>query len=739
MNRSQTTATRIRASWLVLALLTISSALFAGQASALTLSPTKVAVPVGSSATVRINSTRGEIQAESKNTAVARVSLSNVTTTGATLTVYGVSAGSATVYVRDARTSNIRLPVTVVKRLTVRPASLSLRVGSSGKLVASGYSGTLSATSASTGIATVTVSGNVVTVRGIKAGGTVVSVRDGKVTVRVPVTVTTTTVSNAWVYKVLAANDLGMHCVDTDFSVFSILPPYNVVNAQVVRLGSTGNPVVVNDSIVSLRYQAVRDTAGSINSSSLNSTLGPKTNFWTYAEPLYGAKLLPGQGLKGLYMPADTTSLANTSLSWNAAGGLFKAEGIPIVPIDDAGIANRYPLVRLVATEKSTGKDVAYLDVVLPVSEETTCSDCHDNGGAAAQRAGINWSQAPDKEIRTRENVLLLHDTMNQTRLMASKPVLCAGCHYSPALDLAGTGPAGAQVGKPTMSAAMHAYHSNKMQGYTDAWVRLGGTPDPQTQACYTCHPGRNTNCLRGAMTETVNCQNCHGDMKAVGGMSALRKGGSLDGTNDFKPRRPWTDLPRCQSCHTGDAVSFSKLDPSLMAADGLRTIVAFEPSDAAASPGLASNTRFAENSGKLFRFSKGHSGIACEACHNSTHAIWANPVDTHNDNVAARELQGHTGTVAECSACHAPGSLALTLNGPHGMHNVGDARWTRGHEDLAEGNVQACAACHGPNYRGTVLSRTAAIRTWSTEYGTRTVAKGTQVGCYDCHNGPNP
>ena len=34
-----------------------------------------------------------------------------------------------------------------------------------------------------------------------------------------------------WVYKVVAANDLGMHCVDADFSVFSILPPYNVVNA----------------------------------------------------------------------------------------------------------------------------------------------------------------------------------------------------------------------------------------------------------------------------------------------------------------------------------------------------------------------------------------------------------------------------------------------------------------------------------------------------------------------------
>jgi hypothetical protein len=616
-----------------------------------------VAVAVGGSAAVQVSGASGEIQAESKNTAVASVSISNRTTTGATLTVRGVSAGSATVYVRDSRTPNLSLPVTV----------------------------------------------------------------------------TTSTSGTAWLYKLLATNDLGMHCVDADFSVFSILPPYNVVNAQVVRRSSTGKPVVVNDSLVSIRYVPVADRNGSVNSTSLG-----KTNFWSYAKPLYGATLAPGQGLKNLYMPKDAPTLAAHSLSWSA-DGLFKAEGIPILPKDDAGLPNRYPLMRLVASEKATGKDVAYLDVVLPVSEETTCSDCHDTGGTATRRTGIQWSIASDKEIRSRENVLLLHDNMSRTSLMASRPVLCAGCHYSPALDLAGAGPSPTQQLHRTMSSAMHAYHGNKMQGYVDDWVRLGGTPDPQTQSCYTCHPGRNTQCLRGAMTETVNCQNCHGKMAAVGGVSPLATGGSIDGTNDGKPRRPWKDLPRCQSCHTGDAVSRLSLDPSLMASDGMRAILAFDPGDAAASPRLAVNARFAENTGKLYRFSKGHGGVACEGCHNSTHAIWSNPVDAHNDNVAARELQGHTGTVAECSTCHAAGSLALTLGGPHGMHNVGDSRWTTGHESLAKANVRACAACHGTNYRGTVLSRTAASRTWRSEYGTRTVAKGQVVSCYDCHNGPNP
>jgi len=33
-------------------------------------------------------------------------------------------------------------------------------------------------------------------------------------------------------WTVVGWNNLGMHCMDADFSVFSILPPYNTVNAR---------------------------------------------------------------------------------------------------------------------------------------------------------------------------------------------------------------------------------------------------------------------------------------------------------------------------------------------------------------------------------------------------------------------------------------------------------------------------------------------------------------------------
>ena len=354
-------------------------------------------------------------------------------------------------------------------------------------------------------------------------------------------------------FKVFANNDLGMHCVDKSFAVFSILPPYNVVDAQVVALQSSGLPVVLSATDVRVGYSAVADAAGSINSTSIG-----KTDFWQYAAQLYGASLAPGEGLEGLWMPKDAPSASATTLGWDSAMGLFKAPGIPIFPVDDAGAVNRYPLMRFTAYAGS-GAALASTDVVLPVSEETSCQTCHATGKVAAPTGARAWATDTDLEAQARRNVLILHNARNGTALQA--PVLCATCHYSPALDLKGAGPSGAQTAHRSMSSVMHAYHAGKMAGLVDAPVAVGGAvPAAATQACYQCHPGTSTQCLRGAMTQAVDCQNCHGNMAAVGGLTVLRPGGSIDGTNDGKARRPWLDLPRCQSCHASDAVARTSL-----------------------------------------------------------------------------------------------------------------------------------------------------------------------------------
>jgi hypothetical protein len=40
-------------------------------------------------------------------------------------------------------------------------------------------------------------------------------------------------------------------------------------------------------------------------------------------------------------------------------------------------------------------------------------------------------------------------------------------------------------------------------------------------------------------------------------------------------------------------------------------------------------------------------------------------------------------------------------------------------------------------DYRGTVLSAVRTSRTLRADDRTVTFAKGTQIGCYNCHNGP--
>ena len=72
-------------------------------------------------------------------------------------------------------------------------------------------------------------------------------------------------------------------------------------------------------------------------------------------------------------------------------------------------------------------------------------------------------------------------------------------------------------------------------------------------------------------------------------------------------------------------------------------------------------------------------------------------------------------------------------------MHVIG-ASWVSGHGNALEktGNG-ACRDCHGGDLRGTVLSAALTARSFSTENGTKAFTKGQVIGCYSCHNGPNP
>jgi hypothetical protein len=139
------------------------------------------------------------------------------------------------------------------------------------------------------------------------------------------------------------------------------------------------------------------------------------------------------------------------------------------------------------------------------------------------------------------------------------------------------------------LSNAMHGHHNP-----TNA-------PDitTNTDGCYNCHPGPKTQCLRDTMSVNygLNCTNCHGDITVVA-----------------QNPNPWLNEPRCSNsgCH-GEQYA----------------------------PNLA-----------LYRDSKGHGGIFCEGCHDSTHAIATSREPS--DAIKFNELQGQTGTLRQCTTCHA-------------------------------------------------------------------------------------
>ncbi len=292
-------------------------------------------------------------------------------------------------------------------------------------------------------------------------------------------------------------------------------------------------------------------------------------------------------------------------------------------------------------------------------------------------------------------------------------------------------------------------------------------------ESCYQCHPGKNSQCLRGAMFNGgMLCSDCHGSMQQVGddfskdvspnNPGAFQLTGNFYDENDPQPRVPWANEPGCGSCHTGDVrnnmagtastlVNNRDMDGNV---DGIRLRQAFRTGSAKAVPIVPTNKRFAEpavpasfngtaNNGagnpQLYRVSTGHGGVMCEGCHGATHAEWPNANPFSNDNITADQLQGHTGTIVECGTCHtnlnALGTNGSTssLQGPHGMHVVGETTFADGgHRDSLNSN--ACRDCHGQNGEGSVLSRTAADRDFRGMGRGGLVPKGTPVTCNMCH-----
>ncbi|MFZ3017573.1 MAG: hypothetical protein WA056_03820 [Gallionella sp.] len=671
-------------------------------APVLTISPTTVQVQAGNTATVNVTNANGAVTVTSSNTAIA-----TVTYASGVATVRGVAAGTATITISDSvNTRTVAVTVTAVPVLTVSPTTVSVLSGNTANVTVTNANGAVTVTSSNTAIATVTYATGVATVRGVAAGTATVTIRDSVNTRTVAVTVSAAVAGN---YTLLAWNNLGMHCYDgNDYSIFAILPPLNTVNAQLVNK-ATGGLVT---SGVTLTYQATADTTGSVNS--ISST---KTNFWDYVQDLFGLSPAPDVGLLGYPMASNTPA----PMAYSTEHNWFEAVGIPITNVDDTNRRNDYPMIEVVA-KNTAGQVLATTKVVVPVSDSMACRGCHTsntagNAAANAARPAAGWVFDPDPLKDWKKNILRLHDEKQVgnpiyasalqakgypdglfNSAMAGKPVLCVACHLSNAYQLEAGFPTGI-AGIPPLSRVLHSLHATKVD--PDNGLTLDSVDNRNT--CYHCHPGSDTMCLRGAMSgPDYQCQSCHRKMSNLGSTT----------------RDAWLDLPNCQSCHH----------------DGQRETVGI---DAQGVPLVWSDRRFATTlnvpiAGKqLFRYSAGHGGLKCSACHGSTHAEF--PSREANDNVQSIAVQGHVGTVQECVACHA--TVPTTVNGgPHGMHPIGSQWVSRHRSSVGTAAARAeCAYCHGADFRGSPLSRVKVAKTLDS----RSFVAGQMVGCYDCHNGP--
>lgn len=663
-------------------------------------------------------------------------------------------------------------------------------------------------------------------------------------------------------YRVLAANDLGMHCADLDYQVMSILPPYNVVHAQVVRRGTAttlpqlvlpdaGNqPELVYSAASSTQDPALASppapglagtprAAVSINSTSRNDSVlhGElyKSNFWeinprtghTYGYDAYGV-LYPGDALSlfepiphdlGLPVP-DPAQLPNLVVAQQALPSAvshapyftepfvsnspqafarfdtvlpffanfpfgstvqdvnwWSADGIPMMPIDDAGRAAEFPLMRIQARNASSV--LASLDVVLPVASEADCQLCHVDPtdctdprlppeyistactGAAISPTQFSHTQfvtariddAPGTTIvqqllnAAKINVLRLHDAKHGSSytladgspaacdprnpgdpdcLDNQQPVQCARCHYTPALDLAQVGPIDEpQVGPHgrqqtrhvTMSRALHDNHGQ----YTTLFppmpppVDQNGVPRPPDVAAQILEETCYA-CHPGKRTKCLR-----GVMADAGIVCQDCHGGMPQVGNDFSENLPVIPFP--------GGADLSKRVPW-----------ANEPACQSCHTGDAL-TNFVGDPGTI----AAPDGIRLLQAYLTTDPD-AKPIQSPGSRFAAEESlyrlsKGHGGVM--CEGCHGSTHAEWPVINAAANDNVA-ATQLQGHE----GMLIECTSCHEPTTAGLPLNLQGPHgmhpisdyhgpdHRWNTAHGEIADGNG-RLQCRGCH-GPN-
>ncbi len=441
-------------------------------------------------------------------------------------------------------------------------------------------------------------------------------------------------VSGAGTYKVIARNDLGMHCACPTFEGFLLLPPFNTLRAQVLTMGSEPNII---SSGVTVNYSIAENTDAILKAD-------PYYSSWLNNAP----KLFPGFSpinASGNIVGLTGKKLAD-KMDYDSTAKAYIAPGIPVYPVttgtsadimtDPLGGPKRNPYLTANITVKDTaGTTLATTSTTVPVAFGGCCT-CHlplaqQNGYPATPAGSFAYLGVLHSQNSSGINIAMIDPDGDGK----GGPVRCSWCHWDPAMgeSVAPGWPAATKLlpganftlkkSVYSFSDVLHRYHAQNQKVLTQFDANIATN-------CYDCHPGNGVNCYRGSHKgkTAIWCTDCHGNLNERIASNQMAQ--------------PWqqSTLPTC----------FEK-------SPGVNSAFACHPHD--------TGTTYSWNPGLFGKFinNRGHEGsILCESCHGSAHG--EAPSTLAADNIQNATLQGSTSfsfptgkdktyAIGVCNVCH--------------------------------------------------------------------------------------
>ena len=287
--------------------------------------------PVGADQPYLVGGGTGPYTATSDNSNVAAVSLQ-----GVNLTITGLTAGTASIFVRDSAGTIVTLRVTVVGAaivplFTTAPPSVTIAISSTQTYGVGGGTGPYTATSSNASVADVSLVGNSLKVTGITAGAANVVIRDSQgATVNVAVTVPAASTVPLFTTAPPSVT-IAIGSTQT-YGVGGGTGPYTATssNASVADVSLVGNSLTVTGITAGAANVVIRDSQGATVNVAVTVPAASTVPLFTTAPPSVTIAIGSTQtyGVGGGTGPYTATTSNSTVADVSLVGNSLKVLGL---------------------------------------------------------------------------------------------------------------------------------------------------------------------------------------------------------------------------------------------------------------------------------------------------------------------------------------------------------------------------------------------------------------------------